>query len=117
MPRCRRPSRGSRRLRKHLDGVDRALIEADGAAGAPVVVELIPVPDPEFDHRVFGARAEAAVAFEAVATGQATPRLVGRRLGGQPADDLRERLDAFRGFEFRLLTPRGVTEIPEVQRV
>ena len=93
------------------------MIEADGAAGAPVVVELVPVPDPEFDHRVFGARAEAAVAFEAVATGEATPRLVGRRFGGQTADDLRERLDAFCGFEFRLLTLRGVTEVPEVELV
>ena len=95
----------------------RALIEADGAAGAAVVVELVAVPDPEFDHRVLGARAEAAVAFEAVTARQATPRLVGRLLGGQPADDLVETRDALGRLEFGLLTPRGVTEIPQVQRV
>src|SRR6478752_3699275 len=116
MPRCRRPSRGSCRLRKHLDGVYRALIEALGAAGAFVVVELVSVPDPEFDHRVLGARAEATVAFEAVAAGKATAGLVGRLLVGQAADHLLETFDAFLRLEFGRPTLRGVTEIPQVQR-
>ena len=59
-------------------------------AGASVVVEPVAVSGAELDHRVLWAGAEAAVAFEAVAARQATPRLVGRLLGRQAADHLRE---------------------------
>ena len=45
----------------------RARVGADAAAGTRVVVEPIPLPHAEFDDRVLGTRAEAAVAFEAVA--------------------------------------------------
>src|SRR6476619_639474 len=114
MPRCHPLWRGSFRLRQHLDGVYRALIEALGAAGAPVVVELVSVPDPEFDHRVLGARAEATVAFEAVPARKATPRLVVRLIVRQSADHLLETFDAFLRLEFGLPTLRCVTEEPQV---
>src|SRR5918993_1462097 len=71
----------------HLDRVHRALLEAGRAAGAAVVVEAVPVPGTELDHRVLRARAEAAVALEAVAAGQAAAGLVARLAGGQPPPD------------------------------
>src|ERR1700758_32732 len=95
----------------------RALVKADGTTGTPVVVELVPVPDPEFDHSVLGARAEAPIAFEAVTARKAASRLIGCLLCGQTPDDLLETLHALVGLEFGLPSPRRITEEPQVQQV
>src|SRR5664279_1996018 len=116
-PRCRRRSRASAGLRNHLDGVHRALPEARGAAGALVVVELVAVPDAELDHRVLGARAEAAVALEAVAAREAAARLEDGLLSREASDDLAEVCDTLLGRLFGLLPPVGVAEVPQVELV
>src|SRR6266540_3345613 len=77
-------------LRDHLDRVHRALLEAGSAAGAAVVVEPVAVTLTQLDHRVLGAGAQAAVAFEAVAARQAPAGLVDRLRGGEAADHLAE---------------------------
>ena len=74
----------------HLDGVHRALVVARAAAGAPVVVEAVAVARAELDHGVLRAGAQAAVALEAVAAGQAAARLVAGLLAGEAADHLGE---------------------------
>src|SRR5665213_2710151 len=89
-------------LRDHLDRVHGALLEAGPAAGAAVVVEPVAVPDPQLDHGVLGACAEAAVAFEAVAARQTPGRLIDSLLGGEAADHLAEIRDPLLGTELGL---------------
>ena len=74
----------------------RALLEARPAAGAAVVVEPVAVPLAQLDHGVLGARAQAAVAFEAVAARQAAARLVDRFVGGEAAAHEHDPFDAER---------------------
>ena len=97
--------------------MDRALIGADGAARARVVVELVPVADPNLDHRVLRARPKAPVAFETVAAGQAAPRFEARLGVGQAADDLGEAIDPRPWLQFGLAATGGITEEPRVQQV
>ncbi len=104
-------------LADHLDGVDRALAEARAAAGALGVVEAVAVALAQLDDRVIGARAQAAVAFEAVAARQAAARLVPGLLGGEPGHHFGEHLRPGRGIELALLPPAVVTEVPQVQLV
>src|SRR5437899_5869561 len=92
-----------------------ALLVTRAAAGTPVIVELIAVSGPQLDHRVLGARAQAAVALAAVAAGQAAACLVGRLLLGQAAEHLAEIRDPLLRFGLRLLPAGGVPEIPQVQ--
>src|SRR3984957_7783220 len=93
----------------------RALLIARAATGAPVIVELVPVAGPELDHRVLGTRAQAAVAFAAVAARQAAACLVGRFALGQAAEHLAEIRDPLLRGDLRLLLAGGVAEIPQVQ--
>src|SRR5690606_7341878 len=102
-------------LTDHLDGVDRALPVAGGATGALVVVEGIAVPDTELDDRVLRAGAEAPVALEAVATGQAPGGLELSLPCGEPGRDLVEGLHPRGRVQGLLLPPRVVAEVPEVQ--
>src|ERR1019366_10631679 len=74
-PRCRRWWCASARLPDHLDGVHRALLEAGSTPGAAVVVEAVSVSHAELDHRILRAGGQAAVTLEAVAAGEAAPRL------------------------------------------
>src|SRR5262245_58088447 len=95
----------------------RTLLIAGAAAGAAAVVELVPVPDPELDHRILRARAQAPVTLEAVAAGQAAARLVRRLLDAEPAQDLGEVVYPLLHRELRLPPPRRVAEVPQVQVV
>src|SRR5512132_9997 len=70
------PSGDRARFRDHADRVARTLLEADRAARAQVVDVLVAFTGPELGDRVLGAGTVAAVALEAVAARQATPRLV-----------------------------------------
>ena len=99
----------------HLDRVHRALLEAHGAAGAAVVVELGSRARAQLDHRVLRAGAEAAVALEAVAAGQAAARLVGR-LGSPSARRPPRRSLSTRcsGASSGCCRRVGVAEVPEV---
>src|SRR5271166_1607554 len=116
-PRCRPPWCASSRLRRHLDGVHRALLVAGGTTGAPVVVEAVAVTGSELDHRVLRAGAQTAVALKAVTARQAPAGLECRRLGRQAADDLVESGDALFGRKFGLRPPIRITEVPQVQLV
>src|SRR5262249_25176729 len=100
-----------------VDGVHRALLVADPAAGAAVVVEPVPVPGAELDHRVLRAGPEAAVALEAVPAGQAAARLIDRLVRGQPAGDLAEVGPARRYGTFGLNGGGDVGGVPGVQPV
>src|ERR1700750_1571979 len=93
----------------------RALLVTRAAAGAPVIVELIAVSRPQLDHRVLGARAQAAVALAAVTAGQAAACLVVRLLLGKAAEHLADIRDPLLRFGLRLLPAGGVPEIPQVQ--
>src|SRR5271165_5478716 len=95
----------------------RALLVARAAAGALVVVELVPVTDAELDHRVLRARAQAAVALTAVAAGQAAARLVRRLLLRQPAEYLGEVRGPLLRWGLGLLAAGGVAEVPQIQHV
>src|SRR6187397_105103 len=104
----------------HLDGVHGALSVTGGAAGAAVVVVLVPVGSvalAEADDGILGARAEAAVALDAVAARQAAPRLEMSLVGGQAGDDLPEVLHPGRRLPLGLLAPVVVAEVPEVELV
>ena len=73
-----------------MEGRRGARLVAGATAGAFGVVEAVPEARAELDDGIFGAGAEAAVALEAVAAGQAAARLdVGLHLV-QPAVDLVE---------------------------
>ena len=64
----------------------RALLEADGAAGAFVVVVLVTFALAELDDGIVRAGAVTAVALKAIAAGQATLCLEQRLFFGQAAD-------------------------------
>ena len=68
-------ARGSNRLGDRLDRAARAFLGADAAALAIIEVELETHARPELDHGIVGTDAVAIVALEAVAAGQAPPRL------------------------------------------
>src|SRR4029079_19049601 len=91
------------------------LLVARAAAGAPVIVELVTMPGPELDHRVLGARAQAAVAFAAVAARQAAACLVRCLTFGQAAEYLGKAGGPFLRRCLGLLPPGGVPEVPQVQ--
>src|SRR5580704_4016245 len=93
----------------------RTLLVTRAAAGALAIVELIAMPGPELDYRVFGARAQAAVALAAVAAGQAAACLVRRLALGQAAEHLAEIRDPLLRFGLRLLPTGGIAEIPQIQ--
>ena len=80
----------SNSLRNHVDGTARALLDADAATFAEVVVNLVAQRRTEFDDRVVRAHAEAVVALEAVAAREAAAGLEERVLLGQSPDDLVE---------------------------
>ena len=61
-----RPAR-SDCLRHHHDGSARALLGADSAALAEIVIELESIAGSKLDHGIVGTDAVAVVAFEAVA--------------------------------------------------
>src|SRR6266705_2917833 len=86
----------SRWFRDHLDGVTRALLEADRTAGAQPVVVAVPFAGTELDDRGFGAGRIAIVALEAIAAGETSLGLVERLLLGQAGDDLLEARHAHR---------------------
>src|SRR5664280_1481937 len=77
-------------LRDHFDGVDRALLVAARTSRALLVVVAVAVTLAELDDSVLRAAAEAAVALDAVAAGQAARRLEVGLLGLEPLDDLGE---------------------------
>jgi hypothetical protein len=91
------------------------LREAHGAAGTAVVVKKVPAARPELDDGVLRARAEAAVALEAIPAGQATPRFVKGFVLGQPADDFGEIVHPFLGGPLGLVAPGKVPEVPQME--
>src|SRR5512143_982609 len=88
----RRPSfSGDRaRFRDHADRMARTLLEADRAARAQFVDVLVTLAWPELSDRILRTGAEAAVALEAVAAGQAALRLIHCFLLVQPMHHLFE---------------------------
>src|ERR1700680_5112647 len=93
----------------------RALLVTRAAAGAVAIVELVAAARPELDHRVLGARAQAAVALAAVAARQAAARLIRRLTLGQAPGHLAEIRDPLLRAGLRLLPAGRVAEIPQVQ--
>ena len=95
----------------------RALFETGCAASTAIEVELVTLTWPELDDCVFGARAEAAVTFEAVAAGQASARLeqgIGFR---QVLHDFIEAGLAIVNRQPLLLNLRCCSAIPKLQLV
>ena len=116
-PEARRTHRADRApVRDHLDRMDRALLETRPAAGAAVVVEPVAQSRPELDHRVLGAGAQTAVAFDAVPARQAPASFEHGLLRRQRADHLIESAEPlFRG-QLGLLAAGVIAEVPEVQK-
>src|ERR1035441_5411409 len=116
-PRCRRWWCASARLPDHLDGVHRALLEAGSTPGAAVVVEAVSVSHAELDHRILRAGGQAAVTLEAVAAGEAAPRLEdGLHLAETP-DNLGEVGHPLHRLALGLLARERVGEVPGMQAV
>src|SRR6516164_1833676 len=102
----------------------RALLVADSAAGAPVIVEHVCVVSPmlvarraarpDLDDRVLRAGTEAPVALEAIAARQAASRLVFGLVFTQTANYLGEIGDAAGRLALGLAAARGIGEIPRV---
>src|ERR1700690_2706271 len=102
-PACgKMPAAALYRFRGHLDGTARAFLGADTAALAVIEVELETHAGPELDHGIVGTDAVAIVAFEAVAAGQAPPRLIERIALVETLDHLLEGRGAARQFQQRL---------------
>src|SRR5512147_2540717 len=111
------PSCDEARFRDHADRMARTLLEADRAARAQIVEILIAFPRPELGDRVLRTRAEAAVALEAVAAGQAALGFVNCFLFVQPVHHLFERGAALLHLRTRLRTLADIGVVPEVQLV
>src|SRR6516164_293296 len=77
-------------LRNHLNGVTRAMLEADSTPGAFTVVIAIPPSGSQLDDRILRAGCIASVTFKAVAAGKAALRLTARFLFGQTGNHLLE---------------------------
>src|SRR6516165_9975446 len=65
-------------LRHHHDRAAWALLGAQPATLAEIIIELESVAGPELDHGIVGADPVAVVALEAVAAGEAPARLIER---------------------------------------
>src|SRR5271165_1006403 len=89
---------GSRRQRfgRHLDGVARALLEADPATRAQIEGDSIAQPAAEAGNRLLRTGRVAIVAFEAVAAGQAALCFIASLALGQPGDHLLKSAHPFR---------------------
>src|ERR1700722_15178550 len=74
----------------HFHGVTWTLLDADGAAGASCVVDLVALSGPGFVDGVFGTSSKAVIALETVAAGQATFGLVQCLRLAQPRHDFLE---------------------------
>src|SRR5262249_60641600 len=73
----------------HVDGMARTLLEANGAAGAEIVIDAIEPTAAELHDRLPRTGGGAVVAFEAVPAGQAAARLLtGLRSRQAPGDPL-----------------------------
>src|SRR6516162_10408099 len=77
-------------LRNHLNGVTRAMLEADSTSGTFTVVIAIPPSGSQLDDRILRAGGIASVTFKAVAAGKATLRLTACFLFGQTGNHLFE---------------------------
>ena len=102
-------------FRNHVNGMAGALFVADGAAGAFVEVETVALARSEFDDGFFRAGPETAIAFEAVATAEASFGLISGFLFCQPFDDFIEAADGDPRHEPVLFLQRSFGLIPHVQ--
>src|SRR5271166_4988438 len=93
----------------HLNGVTGTLLEADRAACALRVIIPIAPARPELDDRVLGAGCVAVVAFETIAAGKTSLRLVARLLFGDGRDHLLETAYPLGRRQGRLRCRVGVT--------
>src|SRR5450756_1452400 len=107
----------SHRFRNHLDGAAGAFLGADAAALAIVQVELETHARPELDHGIVGTYAVAVVALEAVAAGQATPRLKERIALVEALHHLLEGRGAAGQFQYRSQGLGRFAVIPGVELV
>src|SRR4029079_3265040 len=104
------------RLRCHIDGVTRALLEARRAPRAEIQLDAIEPALPQLDDRLLGARGVAVVALEAVAAGEAPRGLVPRFLFRKTGHDLVE-AGALRHRQLGMLAAIGVEEQGKVQQL
>ena len=122
----RRTGRRRRRARRPSPGLQissgtiwiapaRALRDAEPAALAVVEVDRVLPRRPELEHGVVGADRVAVVAGEAVAAGQAAPRLVAARCRRPGPAPPRRRSTAPRLLQPRPVRARGVLVVPGVQ--
>ena len=84
----RNPTAFQFRLRDHGDGMTRTLFEASRAPRTEVEIDPIKPPLPQLDDRLFRARRESVVTFEAVPAGKTARRFKARFAFGEPRDDL-----------------------------
>src|SRR5262245_51049552 len=112
--------RGSRgrlgrvRLRRHVDGVTGALLEAGRTPGAEVEIDPIEPAFAELDDRLLGTCRVAVVALEAVAARETACRLVTCLALGQARDDFVEP-GAFLDRQLGMFAPIGVEEDRQVE--
>src|SRR3990172_11505636 len=74
------------RLFDHVDGAAGALFNAYSAAFAVIVVELITLPRPKFDHSIVGADTIAVVALKTIPSPHTPPPLQQSGIYLQAAD-------------------------------
>src|SRR5262249_3967098 len=99
----------------HHDRAARALLGAEPAPFAEIVVELESVAGPEFDHGIVGTNSVAVVALEAVAAGEAPARLIERVRLIESLRDFLEGRAPPRHFEHRSHRFRRVGVVPAVE--
>src|SRR5450631_4810947 len=120
LPRSRRSSshgRSSWSLRDHLDGMGRALLEADRTPGAPVEVDAIARALAQLDDGVLRTSTEAAVALEAVPAREAPLGLEHRSRLGEAPHHLVETRHPARLLELALRPLRRLREEPDVELI
>src|SRR5262245_54883479 len=102
-------------LRHHHDRTARALLGAEPATPAEIVVELESVARSELDHGIVGTNPVAVVAFEAIAAREAPARLIERVRFIESLRDFLEGRAPPRHFEHRPHRLRRVGIIPGVE--
>jgi hypothetical protein len=104
-------------LLHHHDRAARALLGAEPATLAEIVVELESVAGPELDHGIVGTNAVAVVALEAVAAREAPARLIERIGFVESLRDFLEGRAPPHHFEHRPHRFRRVGIVPGVEQV
>src|SRR5271166_1749386 len=113
-PAERRPRRQAIGL--HFYSVTGTLLEAGPTTGAEIGLDPITPSFAQADDCLFGARAKAIVAFEAVAAGEAAARLGLRLLVGKALHHLRKRI-ARGERQFRFGMPHGFQQHRKIEHL